>query len=61
MYSLPGFLMITQTATIPPLMCDHMIDSLAQFIKTGVANSDSGSLQVLRLVKDEHMMRPTNA
>ena len=52
MNSLQDFLVITPTATILPLMCDHMIDSLAQFIKTGVANSNSGSLQVLRLVGD---------
>ena len=52
MYSLLDFPVITQTATILPIMCDHMIDSLARFIKTGVANSNSGSLQVRRLVGD---------
>ena len=55
------FLSDYSNCKILPLMCDHMVDSLAQFIKTGVPTQIPGVCKCFVWLGAQHMMRPTNA
>ena len=51
MWTLPDY-SVTDPVTVVPFSCDHMINSIAEFIKDAVSQSNTGDTKVLSLCSD---------